>query len=134
VMMVFSRVPLTWNVLYFLPVLVVLVLLCFGVGCFLMHFGVYVEDLSHVVTIALRFAYYITGIFYNVEKRIPQWGRLLNQYNPIAFLITSMRQCLLYGQSPDGKMLLFWAAISLVLAIAGVRKIYKEENSYVKAI
>ena len=30
--------------------------------------------------------------------------------------------------------LLFWFLFSLLLAVAGVRKIYKEENSYVKSI
>lgn len=133
-MMLVWQVPLTWNVLYALPILVVLALFSFGCGCFLLHYGVYVEDLSNVLNIILRFVFYLTGIFYNVEKKIPQWGAALNRYNPIAFLITSMRNCLLYGETPHRKMLLCWLAVSLVLAILGIRKIYKEENSYIKSI
>lgn len=133
-MMLVWQVPLTWNVLYALPILVILALFSFGCGCFLLHYGVYVEDLSNVLNIILRFVFYLTGIFYNVEKKIPQWGAALNRYNPIAFLITSMRNCLLYGETPHRKMLLCWLAVSLVLAILGIRKIYKEENSYIKSI
>ena len=134
IMMIFYQVPISWNVLYCIPVLLILGLFTFGCSCFLLHFGVYVEDLSNVVTIVLRFLFYCTGIFYNIESRIPGWGTLLNQYNPVAFLLSSMRKCLIYSQTPHRKLLLLWLGISVVLSILGVRKIYKEENSYVKAI
>lgn len=133
-MMIIYRIPVTLNVLYAFPVLLILALFSFGCSCFLLHFGVYVEDLSNVVSIVLRFVFYLTGIFYNIEKKIPGWGASLNRYNPVAFLLTSMRQCLIYEKAPSQKLLLFWFVISLLLAAAGVRKIYKEENSYVKSI
>ena len=128
------RIPLSWNVLFFFPILLILTLLVFGLSCFLMHYGVYVEDLSNVLNLVLRFVFYATGIFYNVETRIPQYGVLLNRINPFAFLISAMRQSLIYCQTPDCRLLLLWFAVALLLAVAGVRKIYKEENSYVKAI
>lgn len=133
-MMAIFRVQLSWNVLFFIPILLVLVLFTFGCACFLMHYGVYVEDLSNVLNVVMRFVFYATGIFYNIETRIPQFGGLLNKINPIAFLITSMRQSLIYGTSPDWKLLLIWFFISVMLVCLGIRKIYKEENSYVKAI
>ena len=133
-MMVFFRVNVGWNLLYAIPILLILGLFTFGCSCFLLHFGVYVEDLSNVVTIVLRFLFYLTGVFYNVEKRIPVIGAALNHYNPIAFLSTSLRNCLLYSQSPQLGFLLMWFLVSLALAALGIRKIYKEENSYVKTI
>lgn len=133
-MMAIFRVQLSWNVLFFIPILLVLVLFTFGCACFLMHYGVYVEDLSNVLNVVMRFVFYVTGIFYNIETRIPQFGGLLNKINPVAFLITSMRQSLIYGTSPDWKLLLIWFFISVILVCLGIRKIYKEENSYVKAI
>lgn len=133
-MMLVYGVSVTWNVLWFFPIILTLGLFSFGLSCFLMHFGVYVEDLSNVVNIVLRFLFYLTGIFYNIETRLPGIGLQLNRYNPIACLITAMRQSLLYSQTPDLIMLLFWFLVSILLSIAGLRKIYKEENSYVKAI
>lgn len=133
-MMIVNQIPITWNVLYFFPILLVLILLTFGCSCFMLHFGVYVQDLSNVVNIVMKMVFYMTGIFYNLEARIPEYGALLNRYIPTAYLLTSMRQCLIYGQAPARKILLFWFVVSLLLCIAGVRKIYKEENSYVKAI
>ncbi len=133
-MMVFYQTPLSWNLLLFFPVLLTLGLFTFGCGCFVMHFGVYVEDLSNVITIVLRFLFYLTGIFYHVEKKIPQFGALLSRVNPLAFLMTSMRQSLIYAETPHLGLLAAWFLVSLGLAVLGIRKIYKEENSYLKAI
>lgn len=134
VMLLVARVQLTVNVLFFIPILLTLFLLTFGCGCFMMHYGVYVEDLAHVTNIAMKMLFYMTGIFYNLEKRIPTIGKALNIYNPVAFLLTSMRNSILYGNTPNLTMLLFWLVFSLLLALLGARKIYKEENSYVKFI
>lgn len=134
VMMLVFRIPLSVNIVFCLPILLVLALLVFGFGCFLMHYGVYVQDLSNVLSIVLRMLFYLTGIFYNLESRIPVYGPVLNRVIPSAYLLTEMRNCLIYGGTPDWKMLLIWFAVSVLILILGIRKIYKEENSYVKAI
>lgn len=135
VLMMFAfQIPVTWNVLYILPILLTLFIFTFGCSCYLLHFGVYVEDLSNVINIVLRLLLYLTGIFYDVAKRIPVYGGKLNRYNPIAFLITSARQCLIYEGTPDCRLLLLWLIVSLVIAVAGIFKIYKEENNYIKSI
>ncbi|MBQ6798204.1 MAG: ABC transporter permease [Oscillospiraceae bacterium] len=134
IMMLLFRIPISWNILFCLPILLILMLFTFGCSCFLMHYGVYVQDLANVLVIVLRMVFYLTGIFYNVEKRIPQWGPALNRYNPVAFLITGMRKSLIYGETPEWTFLLLWLGVSLLLVVLGIRKIYKEENSYVKSI
>lgn len=133
-LILFYRIPITWNVVYAVPILIDLFLLTFGMSTFLLHYGVYVEDLSNVVNILLKIVFYLTGIFYHLEKRIPEYGALLNQYIPTAYLLTSMRQALIYGQTPGWQMLLFWFVVGLLLSCLGVRKIYRQENNYVKSI
>lgn len=134
IMMIFCRISLNWNMLFFIPILLILGLFTFGCSCFLMHYGVYVEDLSNLLHVVLRFLFYATGIFYNVATRIPNYGALLVRINPVAYLISAMRQGLLYGQTPDLTVLVVWLILSALLALAGVHKIYKNENSYAKAI
>nr|WP_295284064.1 ABC transporter permease [uncultured Blautia sp.] len=134
-MLAFWRVPITWNVLYTVPILLTLAILVFGFGCFLLHYGVFVEDLSNVLNIALRFLFYLTGIFWNIMDKLPApINSYIGKGNPIAFLLTSMRQCLIYGKTPHRKLLLLWFVVGLIISILGVRKIYKNENSYVKVI
>lgn len=128
------QVPLSWNILFFFPILLVLGIFTFGCATHLMHYGVYVEDLSNVVAIVLRFVFYLTGIFYNVEKKIPEWGYALNTYNPLACLITDMRDCMIYKKAPEFRFLALWLLVGLLVSAWGIRKIYREENSYVKVI
>ena len=87
-----------------------------------------------MVSIVTRMLFYLTGIFFNLEARIPQYGTMLMQYNPVAFMISSMRKALLYGQSPASIFMLVWVVVGIVLSMAGVKKIYQEENNYVKSI
>lgn len=137
-LMIFYRIPLTWNVFFLIPVMICMWLVTFGLMCILLHFGVFVEDLSNVVNIVLRLIFYMTGIMFSIEKRIgakhPALGGFLENANPMAFIISSMRKCLLYGKSPDMMTLVVWTGIGIILSIIGVRTIYKNENSYVKVI
>ena len=129
------RIPLTWNVFYFFPVMVLLLLFSFGCSVHLLHYGVFVEDLSNVVSIVLRMLFYLTGIFYNIVTRMPEpYGQWLIRYNPVAFFLESMRNALLYGKAPHRKLMLVWLIVSLILSGLGIKKIYENENSYVKVI
>ena len=136
--MIIYRVHLTWNVLYVIPLMLCLVLVTFGMMCIVCHFGVFVEDLSNVITIALRLIFYMTGIMFSIDRRIgpkhPILAELLGKCNPMAFVISSLRNCLLYGETPARKILLIWMGIGVLLSLIGVRMIYKNENSYVKVI
>ena len=134
-MLVVWRVPITWNVLFFIPILLTLFVVVFGLGCFLLHYGVFVEDLSNVLNIVLRLLFYLTGVFWSVMDRLPApYNSYIGKGNPIAFLLTAMRDCVIYEKTPDLPLLLIWFLVGLVISILGVRKIYKNENSYVKVI
>ena len=135
VMLFVWRVPVTWNILYFIPILLTLFMIVFGFGCFLLHYGVFVEDLANVLNIVLRLLFYLTGVFWSIMDRLPApYNAYIGKGNPIAFLLTSMRECVLYGTAPNQKLLLAWFLIGLLISILGIRKIYKNENSYVKVI
>ncbi len=79
--------------------------------------------------------FYLTGIFYNIEKRVPEkYVPILLRGNPMAMILSNIRKCVIYGEAPNYSWLLIWFVIGLVVAVLGVRKIYKNENSYVKVI
>ena len=134
-MMLVFRVPLTVNVLYVLPILVVLFLFTYGLGTILMHYGVYVNDLGYITGIVLSMMMYFTGTFYSISNRVPApFGELLEKFNPIAYLISSMRGALLYGQAPEWGFMGLWAFVSMILIALGAFMIYSNENAYVKVI
>ena len=135
ILMLYFNVRINSSLIYIVVPLMVMCVLTFGMGTILLHFGVFVEDLSNVVNIVLRAVFYMTGIFYSVESRIPSpYSGVILKCNPMAFILSSLRKCLLYGETPSRKLLVFWIFIGLAISVIGVRTIYKNENSYVKVI
>lgn len=137
-MMLCYRVPITWNVLYTIPLMFVLILVTFGFSTILMHFGVFVEDLGNVINIAMQLLFYMTGIFFSIDSRLgtdyPTAATVLTYVNPMALLIRDMRNVLLYQQAPNWIALGIWTVVAIVFSIIGIHTIYKNENSYVKVI
>lgn len=134
-MLVVFRVVPTVNVLYVILILPIFFLFTFGIGTILMHYGVYVSDLGYITGIILQMMMYFTGIFYSIAKRVPApFGEVIENFNPVAFLIAAMRKVLLYGQAPSFGLLVVWGFLSLILIALGVFTIYSNENAYVKVI
>ncbi len=138
IMMIFFRVVPTVNILWLIPVMLLLVMLSFGVMCFFMHFGVYVTDLVNATDIILKLIFYMTGIFFDITLRVgksyPELAVVLSKVNPMAFILTSARTALLGGGMPDLLCLGIWFVIALLIDIFGIILVYKNENSYAKAI
>ncbi|MBO5153809.1 MAG: ABC transporter permease [Eubacterium sp.] len=138
VMMIFFRVKLSYHILFIIPGMVVLMILTFGLMCFEMHCGVYIDDLKKVNDIVFKLLFYLTGIIFNIDQRIgknyPELATILGKWNPVAYLISSIRNALIYNQSPNWKWILIWLVISLLLCMAGIRLVYRNENNYVKGI
>lgn len=135
IMMILYRVPISWLVIWVIPILAGILLVTFGISTIMMHFGVFVEDLANVINIVMKVLFYMTGIFYSVVKRIPApYNEILIRMNPMALFITDLRNVLLYQTSPHIPELLIWIGIGLVISVIGVKMIYKYENSYVKVI
>lgn len=132
------RIQIGWNILFVPLILIVLFLVTFGFGTLFMHFGVFIEDLSNLVAVLLRLLFYMSGVFYSIGDRIgdlsPFFASLLSFANPMAFIITSLRQVMLYNQAPNLLVLFIWLILGFVISVIGVRTVYKYENSYTKVI
>ncbi len=135
VSMFIYRVPLTPKLLWMIPYLLLLALLSFGLSCILLHCGVYIDDLSNIVNVLLRLLFYLTGVFFNPEKQLEGLVRyLLIRLNPTCYIVTSLRNTMLYGRSPILSWFVLWCAIGLLLSALGIHLIYKYERRYVKSV
>ena len=140
VFMVAYQVPVNFNILMLIPLLLILFIVTFAVSIIMMHFGVFIEDLSNVVTVVLQLGFYLSGIFYSIDSRLG--GRLLGKIliygNPVALVMSDMRYAMMGETLGYGEFhflaLGIWTAIALLVSWIGIRVIYKFENSYVKII
>lgn len=136
IFMVIYKVPVTWNVLWFLPILITVVIFTFGVCTIMMHFGVFAEDLTNLTNIFLRMLFYMTGVFYDLSTRLQNvvYRTILLDLNPLANFIYNMRNVLIYSHAPVGMWTLIWFFIGILLSMLGIHTIYKYENTYVKVM
>lgn len=135
VMMIQFRVKISINLIYLLPVFLVFFIFTFACGTYVLHFGVYINDLSNVIGIVLDLLFYVTGIFYNVQKSFPEpFGEWLQRINPIAYMISCARKALIYCETPSIMVIGVWLLVSLILAVGGIMLIHKNENNYVRII
>lgn len=131
-------VQITFRILYLIPLFALLFIGTFAVSLFIMHFGVFVEDLSNVITVVLQLGFYVSGVFFSLENRLTGslaiLGKILTNVNPLAFIMADMRTAILGGDSFHFVAFAVWFVIASIAAILGVRLVYNFENSYVKVI
>lgn len=134
-MMLVFKVQVGWNIFWIIPAYGTLILFAFGVGMIFLHFGVYVDDLAYAVGILLNMLMFLSGVFYNVITTLPApLSELMICLNPVAMLIDTMRNALLYNTVANLPLLGMWFWISVILCAVGVHIVYKNENSYVKVV
>lgn len=136
IFMIIYRVPISWNVLWFIPIIITVLTFTFGVCTLIMHVGVFAEDLTNLVNIGLKMLFYLTGVFYDLSTKIHNvlYRTILLDLNPIANFIYNMRNVLMYRSVPIGMWTFLWFLVSILLCILGINTIYKYENTYVKVM
>lgn len=136
IFMIFYHVPITWNILWMIPITLIAIIFTFGISSIVMHLGVFVEDLVNVINIGLKLVFYLTGIFYDIASKIhnPVYKTILLDVNPIANIIYNLRRVMIYSLPPDGYWLVLWFFVGIGLSVLGIRTIYKYENTYVKVM
>ena len=134
--MAIYKVPVTWNVLWFIPIIITVIVFTFGACTLVMHFGVFAEDLTNLINIVMKFVFYLTGVFFDLSTRISNvvYRTILLDLNPLANFIYNMRNVLIYESCPVGMWTLIWFFVGLGLSALGIRTIYKYENTYVKVM
>lgn len=134
IMLILYKIPFTITMLHMIPLLIVLGIFTFGVSTFLLHFGLFIQDLANIVKITTKLLFYVSGILYSITDRLPQYEVLLLKCNPIAFLASEFRNVIMYNTIPNYPLLLIWTSISIIASILGIKLIQRYENSYVKVI
>lgn len=99
IVMLVTRVPITWK-LILLPIpLLFLLLFCMGIGMVLSAIAVYFRDTLHLYTVVCMAWMYLTPVFYPVSA-LPAKVAYLLQFNPLYHYVTFFREVVVYGTIP----------------------------------
>jgi len=135
IMLLLYGISLSVKFLAIVPITLSFVVVTFGLSTVVAHFGVFAEDLKHVLEICLKFTFYFTGIFYSIGNRVPYpFSAILLTCNPVAFHINELRKSTILDGDINWALLTLWFIFGCLTTLFGIRTIYKYENSYVKVI
>lgn len=134
-LMFYYSVPLSIHILTIVPITLLMLLLTFGICCWCMHIGVYIEDLSKVMTILLQMVFYISGVFYPINELLePALANQIFALNPIAFIINEARNALLYAAPCQWNLVVIFSVIAVLLSVTGILLVNRGERQYIKVL
>lgn len=91
------------------------------------------RDIEHILPIVLQLGYYVTPIFYTVD-RIPGRWRWLFDINPVFVMIDAYRGILLDGQLPDPGRLFGAAVVAIFLLVIGSVLFARARHRFLESI
>lgn len=134
-MLVIFRVHIGLNVFMVIPAYLLMIVLSFAGGMILLHYGVFVDDLGYAVGILLQMLMFLSGTFYDVITSLPvPLNNIMIGINPVALMIDTMRNSLLYNLTTNVPLIGLWFVIAILFSCVGVHIVYKNENGYAKVI
>lgn len=90
-----------------------------GLVFFVSAFGVYVRDLSQIVSLVTMLTLFLAPIFYPISAVPPRYQYLL-YINPLTFTVEQAREVALFGRAPNYAGLAIYSVIAVVVAWLGL--------------
>lgn len=119
-----------WIFFSLFPVLAIQILFAIGLGITLGVLNVFFRDVGQFFGIVLQFWFWLTPIVYPITI-LPETGRALMAWNPMASLAVAYQTILVNGQGPLWGTLVYATITGLVLCIAGVYLFLKRSGEMV---
>ena len=130
IVMLVTRVSITWKLLLLPIPLAFLLLFCMGVGMALSAFAVYFRDVLHLYNVVVMAWMYLTPIFYPVSA-LPEKVAFLLQFNPMYHYITFFRAVVLYGTVPEASVWVGTVGFGLLFFVAGWMIFRKLQRNFI---
>lgn len=117
-----------WSVqlVWVLPLLVILILLAMALGIFLSAANLFFRDVKYLVDVVTSFAIFFTPVFYDANMA-GKWEPLL-LLNPVAPILEGLNACIVFHQAPKGNWI-FYSATVAILGIYLAMTIFKNLES-----
>src|SRR5699024_7880867 len=112
----FGVVP-TWHIVYLPLIIVITLLFLLAIGAVLGYITVFVRDIDNLLTHVIRIFFYASPIIWEGGRLPPEYGWAV-AINPIAILVNSYRDILMYHQTPD------FIGLSVILVLSIITIVY----------
>lgn len=111
ILLLFYQVPLTWNFLWIVPLVAMLVIYTTSISLLLAAVNVYYRDVKLASTFLLQFLFFATPVIYSIDSVDNSWKMLLF-LNPLTFIVENMRRVTI-----EGRGLVLWQVAVEMLGV-----------------
>ena len=131
--MAIYRLPLTWNVLWVIPLTLLTVLAALAVGLWLSALNVQYRDVQQMVPFLIQIWMYATPIVYPITTIPEGTFRYIYSLNPMVGVVQGFRWAFFGGTPPDMTLIISSAAV-LVLLVTGLFFFRRMEKTFADVV
>jgi len=131
--MAIYSIPLTWNVLWVIPLTLLAVLAALAVGLWLSALNVQYRDVQQMVPFLIQIWMYATPIVYPITTIPEGTPRYIYSLNPMVGVVQGFRWALFGGSPPDMTLLVSTLAV-LILLIGGLFYFKRMERTFADVV
>ena len=131
--MAIYRLPLTWNVLWVIPLTTLTVLAALAVGLWLSALNVQYRDVQQMVPFLIQIWMYATPIVYPITTIPEGTFRYIYSLNPMVGVVQGFRWAFFGGTPPDMTLIISSAAV-LVLLVTGLFFFRRMEKTFADVV
>lgn len=128
-----SGMGISWHIILLPVIVLVQTTILLGIDLIISALTVYLQDLQHLISVAIMMLFYATPIVYTLES-IPQNFIWVFYLNPMASIITAYRDIFYYQQMPNMLMLGLLFLIGLVLIVIGMKIFDKLQRNFAEEL
>ena len=133
IFMIYFAIPLTWTLIYLPYILTIYFILALGVALAISALNVYYRDIQFIWIVVLQAGFFITPILYPLSIFPPSLQAIF-RLNPIAQIIVTARDVVLYSVPPYWVSLAYAGIASLVIFGVGYSIFRRLEPRFAEAM
>jgi len=133
VLLLVYQVPLTWNILWMGPLVLLLVLYTTSISLLLAALNVYYRDVRLASLFLLQLLFFATPVIYSIDAVDNRW-KLLLFCNPLTFIVENMRRVTIEGRGIVPWQMALLATGVILLYLAMYRFFTRIERSFADVI
>lgn len=127
-----KKVEITPYILLAIVPILILLLLCIGIGMLLATLEVFFRDIEYLYEVFCMLLFYMTPVFYVVEDmKLSRKMEMVLMSNPLYSIVSMFRSCVLYGEMWNWNWFYYSLGVSLFFLLIGVLSFYKKQDKFI---
>jgi lipopolysaccharide transport system permease protein len=131
IVMVITKVPITWYCLLIVIPIIELYIFCVGLGLFLAQANVFFRDIGNIWGVVTLAWMYLTPIFYSIDNLSPVLRYWIPKVNPMYIYITQFRDFVLTGGWTWTVLIWRGLFISLLMLAIGLWSFARNKDKFI---